>query len=52
MVDAIIAAELAELRSREAKAGITPDPALDRFMEAMSLQARPLTALFCAVLWC
>ena len=33
-------AELAEVRRREEEAGITPEPALDRFMEAVSLQAR------------
>ena len=35
-----VAAELVEMRRREEEAGITPEPALDRFMEAMSLQAR------------
>ena len=38
--DVPAAAELTELRRREQEAGITPDAALDRFMEAMSLQAR------------
>ena len=35
----LAAAELAELRRREQEAGIMPEPALDRFMEAMSQQA-------------
>ncbi len=35
----LVAAELAELRRREQEAGIMPEPALDRFMEAMSQQA-------------
>ena len=35
------AAELAELRRREQEAGITADPALDAFMDAMSIQVRP-----------
>ena len=37
---ALAAAELAELRRREQEAGITPDRALDDYMEAMSLQVR------------
>lgn len=34
------AAELEELHRREKEAGITPEPSLDAFMRAISVQAR------------
>ena len=46
----LAAAELAELRRREHEAGIVPEPALDRFMDAMSQQACHMLSVCCSLI--